>query len=68
MGDPISRTTVVDNWSRQSPVLELGALMSRLTLGQALDPLLHGGPGPRSSILNIESASPAWPTRSPDPE
>ncbi len=36
-GRPFWILTVVDNWSRQSPVLETGFRMSGETVGQVLD-------------------------------
>jgi putative transposase len=44
--------TVVDNWSRQSPMLEVGFRMSGETVGQALDRALNGTPGPRSITVD----------------
>ena len=40
--------TVVDNWSRQSPMLAVGFRMSGETVGQALDRVLNGVSGPQS--------------------
>ena len=40
--------TVVDQWSRQSPILEAASSMSGHTVGAALDRVLAGGVGPRS--------------------
>ena len=47
-GRPFRMLTVVDHWSRQSPVLEAGCRMSGALVGQALDRALNGKPGPRS--------------------
>ena len=44
--------TVVDNWSRQSPVLEAGVRMSGETVGQVLDRALNGTQGPRSITVD----------------
>jgi len=44
--------TVVDNWSRQSPVLEAGFRMSGETVGQVLDRALNGTQGPRSITVD----------------
>lgn len=51
-GRPFRILTVVDNWSRQSPVLEVNARMSGVTVGQALDRVLGGGAGPRSITVD----------------
>ena len=51
-GRPFRVLTVVDHWSRQSPVLEVGFRMSGETVGQALDRALNGGAGPRSITVN----------------
>ena len=40
--------TVVDHWSRQSPVLGAGFRMSGTTVGETLDRVLNGEQGPRS--------------------
>ena len=47
-GRPFRIFTVVDNWSRQTPILEAGFRMSGETVGKALDRALNGTPGPRS--------------------
>ena len=44
--------TVVDQWSRQSPILEAASSMSGCTVGAALDRVLAGGPGPRSITVD----------------
>jgi putative transposase len=51
-GRPFRILTVVDNWSRQSPVLEAGVRMSGETVGQVLDRVLGDGPGPRSITVD----------------
>lgn len=51
-GRPFRILTVVDNWSRQSPVLEAGVRMSGETVGQVLDRALNGTPGPRSITVD----------------
>jgi len=48
-GRPFRILTVVDQWSRQSPVLEVAASMSGLAVGAALDRVLRGSPGLRST-------------------
>ena len=47
-GWPFRVLTVVDNWSRQSPVLEAGFRMSGEPVGRTLDGVLGEGLGPRS--------------------
>ena len=51
-GRPFRVLTVVDNWSRHSPMLEVGLRMSGETVGQALDRALNGTPGPRSITVD----------------
>jgi putative transposase len=51
-GRPFRILTVVDNWSRHSPVLEAGFRMSGETVGQALDRALNGTHGPRSITVD----------------
>ena len=51
-GRPFLILTVVDNWSRQSPVLEAGFRMSGETVGQVLDRALNGTQGPRSITVD----------------
>lgn len=51
-GRPFRVLTVVDNWSRHSPMLEVGLRMSEETVGQALDRALNGIPGPRSITVD----------------
>ena len=41
-GRPFRILTVVDNWSRQSTLLEVGFRMSEETVGQALERALNG--------------------------
>ncbi len=50
-GRPFRILTVVDHWSRHSPVLEAGVRMSGEPVGQVLDRVLNGTPGPRSSTV-----------------
>jgi putative transposase len=51
-GRPFRILTVVDNWSRQSPMLEAGFRMSGETVWQVLDRALNGTPGPRSITVD----------------
>ena len=51
-GRPFRVLTVVDNWSRHSPVLEAGFRISGETVGRALDGVLGEGPGPRSITVD----------------
>lgn len=51
-GRPFRVLTVIDNWSRQSPVLEAGFRMSGETVGRALDGVLGEGPEPRSITVD----------------
>ena len=51
-GRPFRILTVVDNWSRQSPVLEAGFRMSGETVGQVLDRVLRRRAGPRSITVD----------------
>jgi putative transposase len=51
-GRPFRVLTVVDNWSRQSPMLEVGLRMSGETVGQVLDRVLAGVSGPRSITVD----------------
>lgn len=44
--------TVVDQWSRQSPLLEVASTMSGITVGQALDRVLVGPRVPRSITVD----------------
>ncbi len=47
-GRPFRILTVVDQWSRSSPLLEVASRMSGDTVGEALDRLLEDAPRPRS--------------------
>jgi len=51
-GRPFRVLTVVDQWSRQSPVLEVAARMSGVTVGHALDRVLAESPRPRSITVD----------------
>ena len=51
-GRPFRILTVVDHWSRQSPLLEVASRMSGSTVGQALDRVLGEGPNPRSITVD----------------
>ncbi|MBA2486680.1 MAG: IS3 family transposase [Nitrospira sp.] len=51
-GRPFRILTVVDNWSRHSPVLEAAFRMSGETVGRALDGVLDEKPGPRSITVD----------------
>lgn len=51
-GRPFRILTVVDHWSRHSPVLEAGFRMSGETVGQTLDRVLGEGSGPRSITVD----------------
>ncbi|GMV49554.1 MAG: hypothetical protein AMXMBFR67_10970 [Nitrospira sp.] len=51
-GRPFRILTVVDNWSRHSPVLEAGFRMSGRSVAAALDRVLGDGPGPRSITVD----------------
>ena len=44
--------TVVDQWSRQSPILEVDSSMSGKTVSAALDRVLANGPPPRSITVD----------------
>src|SRR5215831_1058060 len=48
-GRPFRILTVVDQWSRQSPLLEVAARMSGQTVSEALDRALASGPVPTRS-------------------
>lgn len=52
VGRPFRILTMVDHWSRCSPVLEVGFRMSGETEGQALDRVLNGTSGPRSITVD----------------
>jgi len=51
-GRPFRILTVVDNWRRQSPVLEAGVRMAGERVGQVLDRALNGMQGPRSITVD----------------
>jgi putative transposase len=51
-GRPFRILTVVDNWSRRSPVLEAGFRVSGETVSQVLDRVLGEGPRPRSITVD----------------
>lgn len=51
-GRPFRVLTVVDQWSRQSPLLEVASSMSGLGVGQALDRALNTGTAPRSITVD----------------
>ena len=51
-GRPFRILTVVDNWSRCSPVLEAGFRMSGETVGQVLDRVLGTHTAPRSITVD----------------
>jgi len=51
-GRPFRILTVVDQWSRQSPLLEVAARMSGQTVRDALDRVVASGPRPRSITVD----------------
>ena len=51
-GRPFRILTVVDQWSRSSPLLEVASRMSGYTVGEALDRVLEGPPRPRSITVD----------------
>ena len=51
-GRPFRILTVVDNWSRHSPVLEAGFRMTGETVSQVLDRVLHTRVVPRSITVD----------------
>jgi len=51
-GRPFRILTVVDHWSRHSPVLEAGFRMTGETVSQVLDHVLGEQPGPRSITVD----------------
>ena len=51
-GRPFRVLTVVDQWSRQSPVLEAGVSLSGASVGAALDRAIGTGPAPRSITVD----------------
>ena len=51
-GRPFRVLTVVDQWSRQSPILEAASSMSGTTVGVALDRVLRPASSPRSITVD----------------
>jgi transposase InsO family protein len=51
-GRPFRILTVVDQWSRQSPLLEVAARMSGQAVSEALDRVRDGEPHPRSITVD----------------
>ena len=51
-GRPFRVLTVMDHWSRQSPILEVASSMSGLTVGLALDRALAHGVSPKSITVD----------------
>jgi putative transposase len=51
-GRPFRILTVVDHWSRHSPLLEVGVRMSGQTVSQALDRIVGDGARPRSITVD----------------
>ena len=51
-GRPFRVLTVIDQWSRQSPMLEAASSMSGQAVGDALERVLGTGPGPRSITVD----------------
>ena len=51
-GRPFRVLTVVDQWSRQSPMLEVASSISGQAVGDALDRALAGPHGPRSITVD----------------
>ncbi len=51
-GRPFRVLTTIDQWSRQSPLLEVASNMSGMTVGQALDRVLMDAPVPRSITVD----------------
>ena len=51
-GRPFRILTVVDQWSRSSPLLEVASRMSGQTVGEALDRVLGTAPRPRSITVD----------------
>ena len=51
-GGPFRGLTVVDQWSRQSPILEVASRMSGETVGSALDRAIADGQPPRSITVD----------------
>jgi putative transposase len=51
-GRPFRVLTVVDQWSRQSPILEVASSVSGATVGLALDRVIRMGAAPRSITVD----------------
>jgi putative transposase len=51
-GRPFRVLTVMDQWSRHSPILEVASSMSGRTVGSALDRVLTNGPAPISITVD----------------
>jgi putative transposase len=51
-GRPFRILTVVDQWSRSSPVPEVASRMSGYAVGEALDRVLEAAPRPRSITVD----------------
>ena len=51
-GRPFRVLTVVDQWSRQSPMLEAASSMSGVTVGVALDRVIQPGAAPQSITVD----------------
>jgi putative transposase len=51
-GRPFRMLTVVDQWSRSSPLLEVASRMSGSKVGEALDRVLEDAPRPRSITVD----------------
>ena len=51
-GRPFRILTVVDQWSRSSPLLEVASRMSGHTVGETLDRVLGTEPRPRSITVD----------------
>lgn len=51
-GRPFRVLTVIDHWSRQSPILEVASSMSGHTVAAALDRAIGAGPVPRSITVD----------------
>ena len=51
-GRPFRVLTVVDQWSRQSPLLMVASSMSGQQVGEALDSVLLAGPAPKSITVD----------------
>jgi putative transposase len=51
-GRPFRVLTVIDQWSRQSPILEVASSMSGRTVAEALDRVLGAGTRPRSITVD----------------